>query len=185
MLLAIQFDEFQGYRHRSTQKFKLNGDFLFLIAQTSIRNHKIKICLLPYLTGTATELGLNSISLSRMTSCLLLLQRLKDDDFETTLKNYATRKNSNLSINVLTNPIVKAAIDSLGGNPRNLQFFCQHLQEPSLGKYSDFISQALFKTVTNLDNSYFQKMGKSTWRKFTRTTNSMFMGFEWKRSKKG
>ena len=139
LLLLIQLDEFPHVDQEILNK--MIGE----ISGQMISKHERKICVLPFLTGTATQVGVQAIKTSKMPLKSIPLLPLSTNEVNQLLS--ITLKPSR------KNPLFSQAVDSLGGVPRFFQFFLEHFK--SSDQYSGKkIQQKLCSVVEQIAKSY-------------------------------
>ena len=138
LLLTLQLDEF-GLIEQAYLKCML-ADMAFHMTS----RHSLKVCLLPSLTGTTVAVGLSSIAASRLILANMLLQPLDQSE---TFSMVMTFLKGKVLGSRFASPakvaMLRAALDTLGNNPRNISLFlfCLHEAHP------DVVTERLLSTV--------------------------------------
>lgn len=98
-------------------------------------NHNLKMCILPQLSGTESEMELQEVSLSKPIPVSVLLEPLEEGEESKLLQielvdKQSEPKHREFFQSLLENPLFLQAVDSLGRIPRFFQFFVKHVINP-------------------------------------------------------
>jgi hypothetical protein len=146
LLLSLQIDEFGLIASESLNKI------LRLFSTHMSTRHNDRVCLLPYLSGTTTAVGLAAITLSQLQPQPILLPPLGEVSSEKILVTALQATNKAYLIGHKLLPIATA---SLGNNPRNFQLFVAKMGVQELSEnVGSLLSEVLTKVVDAIRGYY-------------------------------
>eukprot|EP01132_Coremiostelium_polycephalum_P002649 gene2649-3289_t len=149
-VLLIQLDEFVYLAKQNQTRMQ---NFLGLIGEIMIQKQMFGVCILPYLIGTTTDIGLATIIHSKLTKPEVLLKPLTDANMEELV-------NSILLVEISSSDLFKQCLNSLGGIPRFLEYFVKHINEISItNDLSVYFGNFIRSTVYSIREKY----GVSVW----------------------